>query len=268
MRKGVMWDRTSIVHLAAEALRLHAAALDEEDAVRGIDALNETALHPILAAGFAGAGFGVFREIPFPETPRRRATKGKQPAKPRRGTLAAPGETREAVSPPSVPDRLAHDAERERCDLVITVDPAAPPRDPMRRERRHEREAATLFAGVLPEQRDAGAPADECLWLEVKAVGQFEYHSGVPGPNRAYAGTLVSGVRKDLTKLARVETIRWSGAMTLLFAADERTAEHDWLVALDRALHRGTPLRGHERALLRIADRIGNSVCLVGLAYP
>lgn len=261
-----MWDRAYIVQTAAEALRLHAAALDEERAVRGIDALNETALHPILAAGFLAAGLGVFREIPFPEAPRRPRKPKKPPS--HSAEVAEQQHSAESSETASNPARLAHDSERERCDLVLTNDPAAPPSDPMRRERRQEREATTLFASVLPEPRDTGTPADECLWLEVKAVGQFEYHSGVPGPNRAYAGTLVSGVRGDLTKLARARSIQWCGAMTLLFAADERTAEHDWLAALDRALRRGTPLRGHERALLRIADRIGNSVCLVGMAYP
>jgi hypothetical protein len=73
---------------AAEAgLRRCAEALDHEQAVRGIDALEEVALHPVLAEAFAAAGFGVHREQRYPDDRRRR-----------------------------------RESEGERCDFVLTPD--------------------------------------------------------------------------------------------------------------------------------------------------
>lgn len=53
-------------------LTQQAAALDAEHAVRGIDALDELALHPILAAGLTSADFGVHREVRYPADRRKR----------------------------------------------------------------------------------------------------------------------------------------------------------------------------------------------------
>jgi hypothetical protein len=73
---------------AAEAgLRRRADAIDHEQAVRGLDVLDEVALHPVLAEAFAAAGYGVHREQRYPDDRRRR-----------------------------------RETEGERCDFVLTPD--------------------------------------------------------------------------------------------------------------------------------------------------
>jgi hypothetical protein len=73
---------------AAEAgLRRCTEALDHEQSVRGIDALEEVALHAVLADAFAAAGFGVHREQRYPQDRRTR-----------------------------------RESEGERCDFVLTPD--------------------------------------------------------------------------------------------------------------------------------------------------
>src|ERR1043165_5661865 len=67
-----MWRPDLLTDIAAAALKSHAEALAAEQAVRGLDALAETGFHPILAAGYAAAGFGVFREQPYPGQPMKR----------------------------------------------------------------------------------------------------------------------------------------------------------------------------------------------------
>lgn len=243
-----MWDRRHIVELAASALRERARALDEETAVRGIDALTEVELQSVLAAGIANAGPGVFRELRLPATPRR-------------GT------------------RLAKDTERNRCDLVLTAAPALVPRDPMLGAREAESAKGTLFAEALRPASEAANPGgsaiptgsvepEDCFWLEVKVVGQFEFHAGVPVPNRSYTSVLVGGLKEDLKKLGAEERVRWGGAMMVVFASEERVATHDWAAALSRALSRGAPLRGEEHTGFPILERIGNAWCLVGMAWP
>ncbi len=61
-----------IADAAAAALAAESSRLDAEQAVRGIDALDELALHPVLARGFAGAGFGVSCEVRYPAARGRR----------------------------------------------------------------------------------------------------------------------------------------------------------------------------------------------------
>ena len=82
-----MLSPADIADAVALGLRAHAAALDAEGAVRGLDALDELGLHPILAEALAAAGCGVHREQRYP------ADRGKR----RR-------------------------SEGERCDLVLTPD--------------------------------------------------------------------------------------------------------------------------------------------------
>lgn len=70
----------AIVADAVEAsLRAEAARLDLEQATRGLDALEELALHPVLAEGLAAAGLGVHREEPYPAARGgRRANEGER----------------------------------------------------------------------------------------------------------------------------------------------------------------------------------------------
>lgn len=69
-----MWDLRAVGDAATNALRLHAQALDEEQSPYGLDALDEVALHALLAAGFTDAGWGALREQRYPSVagrPRR-----------------------------------------------------------------------------------------------------------------------------------------------------------------------------------------------------
>lgn len=92
-----MWNTDVLIDTAAAALRRESARLREEGAVRGLDACAEVALHALLEKGFRDGGFGVYRERPFP---------GLGGARPRH-------------------------SERERCDIVLTPDPAVELLDPV-----------------------------------------------------------------------------------------------------------------------------------------
>ena len=79
-------------------LASEAARLDLEQSVRGLDALDELGLHPLLQAGLREAGYGVFAEQRYP-----------------------------AATP------IRRDSEGERCDLVLTpraLELAVPNREP------------------------------------------------------------------------------------------------------------------------------------------
>ena len=54
--RGAAWDMAGVHHTLVEWLRGHAGAADEEQAVRGIDALAEVDLHAILREGLSHAG--------------------------------------------------------------------------------------------------------------------------------------------------------------------------------------------------------------------
>jgi hypothetical protein len=61
-----VWDIHAIADAIAAGLRDRAAALDLEQALLGIDALDELAMHPLIADSLQSAGFGVFREQRYP----------------------------------------------------------------------------------------------------------------------------------------------------------------------------------------------------------
>lgn len=61
------WHVADIRDSAVGALEAHARALDDEQAVIGLDGLAELAIHPILHDGFRQAGLGVHPEIRYPQ---------------------------------------------------------------------------------------------------------------------------------------------------------------------------------------------------------
>lgn len=191
-------------------------------------------MHRLLAEGLEQAGFGVVAEMPYP-------------------TLHVPSPRR---------------AERERCDLVLTADPASRPADPLQLRRQIEQAAGTLFESLAPKlaHHHALVPPEEAFWLEVKLVAQIAYREAVPVPNRSYAAELVGGPRRDLAKLAADRRIVHGGVALVLFTADQRTADHD-LAELQRRLVRAdvpvivpAATRGFP-----ITDRAGNGWCSVSL---
>ncbi|MFW5653676.1 MAG: hypothetical protein ACOC0P_06480 [Planctomycetota bacterium] len=83
-----VWRIGDLADAVAEGLARASAAVEEEQAVRGIDALDELELHPLLHDTFAQAGYGVHPEQRFPRDRRRRNKR----------------------------------SEGERCDIVLTPD--------------------------------------------------------------------------------------------------------------------------------------------------
>ncbi len=91
-----MWDLRAILDAAAAALAEEARQRDLEQSPRGLDALDELALHPLIAEGLRRAGFGVHPEQRYPG----------HRARPRR-------------------------SEGDRCDLVLTPAPQDHLLDPL-----------------------------------------------------------------------------------------------------------------------------------------
>lgn len=242
-------DAGAILDGAAAALREEEARWAVEQAARGLDSLAEVDLHPVLAAGFAAAGWGVAREQPYPAEWKRK--------KPRRGALP-------------------EDTERQRCDLVILPSPGQCLRDGLVVARAVESDraaaAGTLFQPLGPAP-EAGTgrggrevvESEDGYWLEVKVVGQYCYSLGVPGPNSAYGGELVRGVCADVRKLRDDPGIVRCGVLLVLFAADAIVAENDLTILAHKCLDRGLPIRSPLRERVAIPDRIGNTLCEVCL---
>jgi hypothetical protein len=243
-----MWEAAEVLAGAIAGLKAREAALREEQAVAGLDALEEVELHPVLSTGFAGAGWGVLREQFYPGQWRGR-----------RGRRRL----------------LPEDGERPRCDLVLTPRTGQVLADGLVSERdvetnRSERrgtlfEAAPEPAEVPRAERHLLSPED-AYWLEVKVVGQFAYVAGVPGPNGSYASSLVRGSVADLRKLGHDPLITRGGVLVVAFTADRATAEHDLTVLGHRCLDRGAPLRGPVVEGFPLTDRIGNCWCALWLA--
>ncbi|MFI4897759.1 MAG: hypothetical protein ACIARR_08030 [Phycisphaerales bacterium JB059] len=228
------WSGRELVEIAAQTLRDRDAALREEQAVFGLDAMDEVALHPVLGAGFRGAGLGVHPEQVYAGSVEARAAR----------------------------------RERERCDLVLAGDPEARLLDPVAELVEIDRASGTLFEPVAETMVPEGAVVEpgEAYWLEVKAVAQVAYVSGTPGPNRAYASQLVGGPGADIVKLAREPTIRHGGAMVILFAQDVETGEHDIAQMFHALLDRDLPISETVWEGFEIEDRAGNGACVVALA--
>jgi hypothetical protein len=247
-----MWRTDLLIDAAAAAVRQREDELAAEQAVHGLDSLEEVELHPLLAAGFAAAHLGVLREQPYPHEWRRKLG--------RRGRAS---------------DDLAQRRDRLRCDLVLTPDSGQVLVDPMKVQRTvavHRRGAeGTLFEPLAAAETPAitaqarqGVGPEEAYWLEVKLVGQFAYNAGIPGPNRMYASELRRSLA-DLDKLADDREVRHAGLLLVAFTIDQATARHDLTrlmhACLDRDLSIGPPEFRHTP----IAERIGNHACTLCL---
>lgn len=228
-----LWNPDDIVELAAAGLQRRSEELELEQAVRGLDALSEVELHPVLASGFERGGLGVFREWPYPGEPSRRPKH----------------------------------AERERCDLVLTPAPGARLIDPVARLRAVDESVGTLFAPCAEDMvsGEAGIDPADALWLEVKQVGQFTYTRGIPGPNPAYASELLRVCASDVPKLAQAPSVASAGILIVSFTHSQDVAAHDFHAFVSRCMDRDLPIREPSLRGFDVADRIGNRRCTVML---
>jgi hypothetical protein len=67
-----MWSLPDIADAVAAGIRARCAAVDAEQAVYGLDSLEETALHPVIESALLEAGYGVHREQRYPSDRRKR----------------------------------------------------------------------------------------------------------------------------------------------------------------------------------------------------
>ena len=225
-----VWNPASLGQIAASALEARSLELRLEQAVHRLDSLEEVGFHPLVAAGLADAGFGVFREVPYPGEPARR---------PRH-------------------------AERLRCDLVLTPARDIGLRDPVAELRSRDDASGTLFAPLAESLSVCpGIEPRDAFWMEIKLVGQFCYTAGVPGPNRTYASELLRLAAGDIPKLAADRLIHHAALLVILFTADRATADHDLAAFVHRGLDHDLPISTPSMFRFAIDDVIGNSLCTV-----
>ncbi len=220
-----------IVEQIAKGLARTEHSLRLEQAVVGLDMLDELRLQRIVASALGEAGWGVLREVPYPTPPRRNAIR----------------------------------SERHRCDFVLTPEPAQRVLDAVEAARIMDEMRATLFADLAPSPCAGRSVVDprDATWIELKTTGQFTCRDGVGGPNRAFSSELVRGPAIDIRKLAADARIERGLAIVIFFATDGQTARHGFFEAVHRILNAGVPVVSTEFSLLPIADRIGNSVCAI-----
>lgn len=236
-----MWNLHAILHALAHGLRRTEDELAREQAVRGLDALDELAMHPLLADALKPTSWGVLREVPYPVT----AGLGTAGARPRH-------------------------RERDRCDLVLTPAAGMSLADPVATLRERDKWQGSLFeqqASTLAPANNVCMPCD-AFWLEVKVVGQYAFVHGVPVANASYGSQLTAAFAGDLSKLAADAEVRSGGALLVLFTQDEATARHDLPIAMHRVLDKGFSLRNPVIESFPITDRIGNACCTLAIAQP
>ncbi len=230
----------AIADALAGALAAAEMRLIDEQAPLGLDALDEVALHPIIAEGLsgsAGSGWGVHREALYP------------------------GDHDEAD--------LAADSDRQRCDIVLTDRPGLALLDPVHADRRVRAATDTLFAELAPAmEADSAANAvrpEDAFWVEIKSVAQIAYRDGVPGPNRSYASEMVNGPAADVCKLIGDGIITRAAAALVLFTEDDAIAAHDAHQTAHALLDMGLPVGIPEIRSVPIADRAGNASATIAV---
>lgn len=203
--------------------------------IHSIDALDERAIHALLARGLRKTGQTVLREVAFPSQIRS-------------------GRRR---------NRAALLRERERCDLVILPTGATALADGVEIARDEDQAEGTLFQGAAPPEQHGTDPQD-AVWIEWKIAGQHRLIDGVLGQDRGYS-KFPAACERDLRKLARDPMIEWGIAGLVLFTADRAIAEHDLTIMMHRLLDRDAPVREGIWRSGEIGDRIGNACCTVAM---
>lgn len=217
-----------IADAMAAGLAQEAAARDAEQSPLGLDALDERALHPLLAAGLRAHGFGAALEQRYPAA---RSTRARS-----RG---------------------------ERCDLVVT--PRGAP--PCVEEEFPPPPAPDLtpdlfsFADAKPAPVTA-VPLDQALWIEVKTARVFH----ADGPNPRYAAELLGAPSEDVVRLGTAEGVRHGMLALVVFARAEEDGRAHLAQWEATARAEGLPLDVPRVRCVPIADRIGHAACMVAVA--
>lgn len=222
-----------ILDSALDALVNHANQLDTEQAVRGLDALQELDLHHIIELSLTDTSLGVHREAHYP----------------------------------SDGDAYTHATHRNRCDFALTPNPDLILLDPVSDLKQLALAQDTLFAAVPQTEPDPSTTCtpEDALWIEIKACAQHAYRDGVPSPNSGYAHQLVTGLQTDLCKLAADPHIWHAGVLFIIFTESESIARHDLNKAAHICMDQCLPVRSPLIATHPITDRAGNACVAVGL---
>lgn len=270
-------DMGAIADAMLDALRRREAELRDEQAVRGLDSLDEVELHPLLAEGLRGLGIGVLREQAYPhEWAFRSAPQERERTRDCGEPRLVMVESTDAF-PETQKDQhtLPDPRDRQRCDLVITPRPGQALSDEVREKKaerkRQDEVRGTLFESLAPRPVELeaaetrGVPPEAAMWIEVKAVSQFDLSSGVPGFARSYASGLVKSLAGDLKKLESDPRVHRGAVLLVLFTMDRTTADHDLPLALHRCLDKGLSIGSPIIERFPITDRLGNALCSVCL---
>lgn len=223
----------SVLSTAISALAQQSIALDQEQAVRGIDALKELQLHAVIEDAMIREGYGVSRETHYP----------------------------------SGGDAFTKATHRQRCDLVLLNDPSMSLLDPAEELKQLAIAQDTLFAGctnLVPDPSEICRPED-AWWIEIKTCSQHAYRDGVPTQNPSYAHDLVTGLQTDLCKLSADPSIWHAGVLIVLFCENEAVARHDLNLAASMCIDQDIPVQSPLIATESITDRGGNGCVAVGL---
>ncbi len=223
----------SILTTSFSALTNRAQEYDQEQSVRGVDALSELQLHALIEDALIHEQYGVSRETHYP----------------------------------SDGDAYTRATHRQRCDLVLFPDPSQTLLDPAEEMKQLALAQDTLFAGstsIGPDPESTCDPAD-AWWIEIKACAQYAYRDGVPSANPGYAHELVSGLQTDLHKLSIDPHIWHAAVMVVLFCEDETIARHDLSQAASVCIGQGLPVQSPIIETHSITDRGGNGCVAIGL---
>jgi hypothetical protein len=228
-----VWNPTEIISFMRQQLERSQADLDEHNAYHGLDSFSETQLHPLLYQAFAGSPMGSYREVGYPSSPKTRP----------------------------------NDAQRQRCDLVLTPRSGQHLFDPIDEQRARDKAVGTLFesSANAHEPHPNDALPEDAYWIEVKSIAQFSYVEGVPGPNPKYTNELLMGPRADVIKLATDPLIRSGGALIVLFAEEPETGPHDIHASAIKMIEQDLPIAAPVLDSFEITNHASNAWCTLGL---
>lgn len=228
-----MWSHLELLDTIRARLRLEDRALREQQAVRGLDALREIDLHPLISHAFSDGPLSSLREVYYPSS--------------------------DSVLP--------NGNQRDRCDFVVLPDGKKSLFDPVDAHKKLQSASGTLFEPVasLPEIEAHECHPTDAFWVEIKIIAQHRYIDGVPVPNPKYAHELLSGPRTDVIKLAADPMIRHAGVLVVIFSEYEEAGVHDLSMAMREMIDQDLPVGMPEYTSLPIVDLGGNAWCTLGL---